>query len=230
MNKFGVVILARYSSSRLPGKALLDINGIPVLQYILERVTEVVPIENVIIATSDERSDDAIENFAFNYGVDCYRGSLNNVSRRFFEAGKTKNLDYAIRINGDNIFLDIPLLQRITDIATNFNFDFISNVHKRTFPKGMSVEAVKLQFYEKHLREIEADDRYVEHVTLYLYERLSDNNFYFIYNHELPEAGGVQFALDTQKDLIRTEKIISKFSKRHTYYNLKEIFKISQSI
>lgn len=230
VSKVGVVILSRFSSKRLPGKALLEIEGKPILKYILERVLKVVDRNNVVIATSYEHTDDAIENFSKIEGIDCYRGSLTNVSRRFFEAAKSKKFDYAIRINGDNIFVEIPLLQKVVHLSETGIYKFISNVYKRTFPKGMSVEAVKVSFYEECLPKIELDERYNEHVTLYLYKQLPDENFHFIYNHDLPEAGGIQFALDTKKDLIRVSKIISMFKKSHTNYNLKEIFKISKII
>ena len=227
MNRVGVIILARYSSKRLPGKALLEIEGKPILKYILERVLKVVDRDDVIIATSTEQDDDSIYNFAEKERVDCYRGSLTNVSRRFYEAGESKGFDYALRINGDNIFVDIPLLKKVAELARSDDYKFISNVHGRTYPKGMSVEAVELSFYKECLQKIEKDERYIEHVTLYLYEQLTYENFYFLYNKDLPEAGGVQFALDTQDDLDRTRKIISNFEKVHTSYNLKEIYNIS---
>ena len=62
--KIGVVILSRFSSNRLPGKALMEIGGKPILQYIIERISQVVDTEKIVIATSVENSDDKIEQFA----------------------------------------------------------------------------------------------------------------------------------------------------------------------
>lgn len=229
-NKAGVVILSRYSSSRLPGKALMKIDGKPVLMYIIERLTQILQKKDIIIATSDEPTDDVIEQFALKNGVDCFRGSLSNVSRRFYEAGTSKNWDYAIRVNGDNIFLDIPLLQRVIQLSRDHNYDFISNVYKRTYPKGMSVESVKLDYYRHILSQFEDDNKYSEHVTLYLYEKHKHDNFRFLYNKEEPDAKGVQFALDTPEDYDRTKEIISRFRLPHYNYNLKEIFNLSRKI
>lgn len=222
--KIGIIILSRFSSNRLPGKALMKINGKTVLQYIVERLSAVVETDNIVIATSVEESDNHIETFAKNIGVRCYRGSLENVAERFYNA-KLNDWDYAIRINGDNIFLDTNVLKEMLSITEKGNYDFITNVKDRTFPKGMSIEIVKLSYYKSALRKINRKDNYREHVTLYLYENVNENYFYF-YNKELPEASGIQMALDTKEDFTRTQEIINCFETSHINYNLKEIYSI----
>jgi spore coat polysaccharide biosynthesis protein SpsF len=230
VNKIGVVILSRYSSSRLPGKALKEINGKKILEYIIERVIQVCPIENIVLATSFEASDDPIATFAENYGVGLYRGSLDNVARRFYESAIQKGWQYAIRINGDNIFLDINVLKEIYTLALTQEYDFISNVKGRTFPKGMSVEAVRLFHFSILLPVIENDLNYREHVTLYLYEHDDGTKYKYIFNNDIINVAGIQMALDTQEDLERSQKIINQFHGPHFCYNLKEIYKITQSI
>ena len=225
MNRVGVVILSRFNSSRLPGKALLPIEGKPVLLYIYERLAKVFDPKSIIIATSKNSSDDPIYEFSKKYKIQCFRGSLTNVAERFYFAGKYLNLDIALRINGDNIFVDIPLLKRVKDIAEKKDYDFISNVKNRTFPKGMSIEAVKLCFYAKLLPMINKHERFKEHVTLVIYEN-ENEKMHFIYNIKNFELAGIQMALDTHSDLIRTHQIIKTFKGPHTEYNLEEISKI----
>ena len=224
----GVVILSRYNSSRLPGKALKEIEGKPVLQYIVERVNEVFPLNKITIATSDEITDDPIAAFALTMKVTCYRGSLENVAQRFFQAGKTKAWDYIVRVNGDNIFLDIPLLQHVKALSERGVYDFISNVKNRTYPKGMSVESVRTDYYEQLLPKIDSSSYYKEHVTIYLYEHDSHQNFCYLYNKQLPEAAGLQMALDTAEDLERTTLIFRKLEEDHRQYNLKELIKLME--
>ena len=225
MNKVGVIILSRFNSSRLPGKALLTIEGKPILLYIYERLAEVFSPEAIIIATSNNSSDNPIYKFTQKHNIKCFRGNLTNVAERFYFAGKSLNLDIALRINGDNIFVDIPLLKRIKAIAESKDYIFISNVKNRTFPKGMSIEAVKLNYYAQLLPSINKFDRYKEHVTLFIYENESDK-MHFIFNTTNSELAGIQMALDTSKDFIRTQKIIQSFIAPHTCYNLKEISEI----
>lgn len=226
VSKVGVVILSRFNSSRLPGKALMPILGKPTLLYIIERLSEVFSPDEIILATSQEKSDDPIATFASEYGINCFRGSLENVAQRFYEAGKTQKWDYLIRINGDNIFVDIPLLKKVKSLSELGKSDFISNVKDRTFPKGMSVESVRFLFYESLLPVIYTSDYYKEHVTIYLYEK-QQPNFHFIYNTELPEAAGIQMALDTKEDFERTEYLLSQFQESHLNYNMKEILALT---
>lgn len=227
--KIGVVILSRFSSRRLPGKALKEIFEKKVLEYIIERVNQIFPLSNIVIATSNEYSDDPIAEFAKKYGVGLHRGSLENVSRRFYEAAFDKDWQYAIRINGDNIFMDTNILSQILNLATTNEFDFISNVKGRTFPKGMSVEAVKMVHYAKLLPKIESDQNYREHVTSYLYENDKNQNYHYIFNNTLPQIAGVQMALDTKEDFNKIQHIIAQFNKEHYHYNLEEIYNIMQN-
>ncbi len=228
--KTGIVILSRYSSSRLPGKALMELEGKPVLLYIIERALQVVNKDQLVIATSDLDSDQPIADFAAKNGIACFRGSLENVSERFYLAGKSQGWDYAIRINGDNIFLDTKVLGEMLDIQRKQSVDFISNVKNRTFPKGMSIEIVKLDYYAKVLPQIMASDHYREHVTLYLYENDANQGFYYFYNTELPELSGIQMALDTQEDFDRSGEIISHFEQPQWTYNMAEINEILKKI
>lgn len=227
--KVGVIILSRFSSSRLPGKALMTIEGKAILQYIVERVEKVFGREDIVLATSIDPSDDAIEEFTKSAGIGCYRGSLDNVAQRFYNAAADRGWDYAVRVNGDNIFVDIPLLQEMKDLAETGQYDFISNVKGRTYPKGMSVEIVRLGHYEDVLKAIAEEPGYQEHVTLYMYDHDSDKNYHYVKNTDLLEAAGIQLALDTQEDFKMATDIIGQFTSPHTNYNLKEVFNIYQN-
>ena len=225
-NKIGVVILSRFSSSRLPGKALLEIKGKPVLMYIVERVREVYSDENIVIATSIEESDNPISNFAIDQGLKIYRGSLENVSERFYLAAKKEGWDYAIRINGDNIFVDIPLLKEMNEISKNKKFYFLSNVKNRTFPKGMSIEIVKLSYYKSLLNYLDTNKSYREHVMQHIYGLKDQSRHKYFFNKDVKGAEGIQLAIDTKKDFERSKYLISNFNKEHQKYNLLEIVKM----
>jgi len=230
MKKIGVVVLARYNSSRLPGKSLIEIEGKPVISYIIERLMQVFDKECIVIATSNKISDNPIIKFAEDSNIKYYRGSLENVAQRFCNAAIENGFDYAVRINGDNVFADIKLLKEMKKLATSGKYDFISNVKKRTYPKGMSIEIVKTNYFQDLMEKIQKSDHYKEHVTLYLYENTDDGNHYYCFNKEVPEASGIQLALDTPEDLLICKQIISQFSRPHWNYNLKEIYKIYEKL
>jgi spore coat polysaccharide biosynthesis protein SpsF len=224
-NKIVAIILSRFSSSRLPGKALLPIKGKVVLKYIVERLKACNELDEIVIATSNQESDDEIQKFSDLEGIKCYRGSLTNVANRFLEASKAVDCKYAIRINGDNIFLDIELLAKMIKIARLDTYNFISNVPERTFPRGMSIEIVKVAHYEEMQSIIQSREDFKEHVTLGLYENFKPY-YKYIKNDYLPEAKNIQLALDSNEDLIRTEYIISQFTEDHTKYGMESILKI----
>jgi spore coat polysaccharide biosynthesis protein SpsF len=221
--------LARYNSRRLPGKALKTIAGKPVLQYIIERLNTVVPLGNIILATSANFSDNPLASFAQEQGIACYRGSLENVAQRFYRAAQKLNCDYACRINGDNIFLDATVLQQMITLSLTGHYQFLSNVKERTYPKGMSVEIVAMTYYKKHLPTILASDYYTEHVMVYLYNLAAADAHYYLKNTEVPEAAGLQMALDTPEDFKRTQWILNHLEIPHTQAGLREILALSQS-
>ncbi len=222
----GAVILSRFSSQRLPGKALMRIREKPVLQYIVEKLAVVFSRRQIVIATSDTHADNPIADFAEKVGVDCFRGSLENVADRFFQAAKSQGWAYATRINGDNIFVDSNVLHKMKQAAQSGKYDFISNVKGRTFPKGMSIEMVRVSYYQELLEKINLSREHQEHVTSYLYDHDEGQNYLYVTNADFPEAAGIQFALDTKDDFERSKKIIEQFTVDHIHYNMKEIYSI----
>ena len=229
MTEVGIVILSRYNSSRLPGKALIKIEDKPVLEHIYDSISSEISPDMITIATSEEMTDDPIADFCSQNDINCYRGSLTNVALRFFEAGKSLDCKYATRINGDNIFVDVSLLKSMIEIAKKGIYPFISNVKDRTYPKGMSIEIVSLDHYDSILKEINKSKYHKEHVTSYLYEHPL-NEYKYIFNTEFPEMAGIQLALDDPNDLKRTRNIFRNLKKPLAEYKVKDIYNIIKSI
>lgn len=228
--KIGVIILSRYSSKRFPGKALASIKNKKVLEYIIERLETIFSKSSLVIATSTRKDDDLIEKFSKQAGVACYRGSLENVASRFYEAALWKKWKYAIRICGDNVFVNTEAIISMLRALKKKNYVFATNKKGQTFPTGMSVEIVDVDYYKKLLSKINKVDKYKEHVTLYFYEKDNPKGHYYFYNNVVPKAKGLHLALDTQDDFKKIKKIINKFSKPHWEYNLKEIYNIWEKI
>lgn len=218
----GIIVLCRFNSSRLPGKIFSQINGKPLITYILERISRSKYNANIVIATSRNHTDQPIKDYCIKNNVACYRGSLENVSERFLNCATHHRFDYAVRINGDNLFTDPSLIDNYCDLASSDTFDLISNVPNRTYPSGMSVEVIKISFMRKTISNFNKN-KYKEHITLYYYENLSSGNFKFLENNDLPEAKGLKLAIDHLFDLNLVTNIINKMEKNHIHYNWKEI-------
>ena len=225
----GAVILCRYDSSRLPGKILKKIEGREILGYIVDRVRQVFESGNIVVATSTEASDDPIAAWCEREGIQYYRGSKSNVAQRFGEAAESRGFTHAIRINGDNLFVDIETLRSMSEIARRDEYDFITNVKDRTFPVGMSVEIVRLSFYKK-LLETFTEDRHFEHVTLYLYEHEDVGNRLNVYNTEVPEAAGSKIAIDTPEDFVLASAILRRMEKGHLAYGMRDVLRFMAEV
>ena len=223
--KVGIILLCRYNSSRLSGKILKQINGRSVLGHILDRLNFLSHNNQIIVATSDEKSDDDIEEFCRYSNVDCYRGSLDNVADRFLSCAKYYGLDYAIRINGDNIFTPWDVLIPMIAIAKTDNYQFITNVVGRTFPKGMSIEIINTKFYADNIDKFSSEDK--EHVTLWFYKNSDVCKKYEYLNDIIEEAKGLDLALDTQEDFENTKYIMSQMDRYPATYTFKEIIQLA---
>lgn len=218
----GIIVLCRLNSSRLPGKILSHINGKPLITYILERLSKSKYNGNIVIATSRNQTDQPIEDYCIKNNTSYYRGSLENVSERFLKCAIQHRFDYAVRINGDNLFTDPSLIDEYCDLAMSGDFDLISNVPNRTYPSGMSVEVIKVSFMRKIAANFKKK-KYREHVTLYFYENLASGHFKFIENNDVPEARGLKLAIDHLFDLNLVSNLLKKMDKNHIHYNWKEI-------
>ncbi len=224
--KIGIVLLCRYDSKRLPGKILRTVDGRTVLGHILDRLRNNISEIPVVVATSKDLSDEPIVRACYREGVECFRGSLNDVSNRFIEAAQHKEWDYVVRINGDNIFADTDSIRSMAAIAETGVFDFVTNVPGRHFPAGMSVEIVKTQLFLEKLPEMNTE-QYREHVTLWLYDNLDKINHYIFPNRICPEAEGLNFALDTNDDLLKVNEVLKRAGSNPAGLRLNEIVKLN---
>jgi spore coat polysaccharide biosynthesis protein SpsF len=223
--KIGYIILCRFNSSRLPGKILRKVNGLTIIDILIERLKPL-GLGNIIVATSEEATDDVIADYCQVNNINVFRGSLNNVAGRFLSASRHFGLDYAVRINGDNLFADAELIRSMAAKAVDGGYDFVSNVPERTYPTGMSVEAIRVDFFEK-MYGLFDDAKYNEHVTLFLYDRPElCSNCLFVKNTEFPDANGVKMAIDTQEDLDTATVIMHKLGLRYATAGWQEIVQL----
>ena len=107
------IVQARMSSSRLPGKVLMPLVGIPVLEHVVERLSYCRMIDNIVVATSLEASDDLIEDYCKKINVNVFRGSLDDVLDRYYQAALLHNPDIVVRITGDCPLIDPVVVDRV---------------------------------------------------------------------------------------------------------------------
>lgn len=222
----GIIILCRYNSTRLPGKILKEINGSPLLLYLIERLTDISNEYPIVVCTSEEVTDNPIVEFCKENDIKTYRGSLDNVAFRFKNCALENGFENAVRINGDNLFLDADLILKMIKTHEKGDYKFSSNVKGRTFPKGISVEIVNIGYYEEKYPFFNESD--LEHVMTYFYRQDSDTHMYHYGDEKMPS--GLNFAIDTEEDFDNALKIINRMEQHHTCYGVEQIIQLNKDL
>jgi len=206
-----VIIQARMNSNRLPGKVLRELHGKPLLGWTIKRVRSASQIKRIIVATSDQQSDDPIEDYCRTTGEVCYRGSLNNVANRFAEILKIEKAEAFVRISGDSPLIDPQIVDLAVGLYQQTHCDLVTNIMLRTFPKGQSVEVLNSKtFINVNYSMTDVLDQ--EHVTAYYYKNLE--NFRVVSFTSGEDAASIQLSVDTAEDLQMALRIF-KASRRH---------------
>jgi spore coat polysaccharide biosynthesis protein SpsF len=163
------IIQARCGSSRMPGKVLRPLQGVPLLAWSVRRLCLADCLDFVGVATSDQREDDAVSELCNELACPCFRGSENDVMERFLQAGEHWQADFMVRVTGDCPLISPITVNGVVDLLIGQNLDYAGCVHVRSFPRGMDVEAMKLVALQR-VASLENFERHREHVTPYFYE------------------------------------------------------------
>ena len=220
--QIGAIIQARNKSTRLPGKIFKDIEGKPLLQRVIERVERAERIDQVIIATTRTCEDESIVEFAKKNGFKYIQGSEEDVLSRFVLARDAANIDFIVRITSDCPLIAPEIIDKAIEQFFKDKIDYISNVIKRSFPRGLDVEVFSKEVLRK-TNQLAKEKRHREHVTTFICE----NPQIFKIGHLIAEGvlkrTDIRLCIDTEEDLILIKKIYERFSKESTVDIIKVI-------
>lgn len=161
------ILQARVSSTRLPGKVLKPILGKPMLTHQIERALRAKRIDRLILATSRDPSDDSLERLCQEMNLPCYRGDLNDVLDRYYQASLLFHPLHVVRLTGDCPLVDPAVIDRVVECYLAGNFDYLSNTLEPTFPDGLDVEIFSFFALKKAwMKAVLPSER--EHVTPYI--------------------------------------------------------------
>lgn len=163
------IIQARFSSTRLPGKVLLPLLGEPMLLRQVERVRRARSIDQLVVATSTDRSDDAVAAACASHSISCGRGSLDDVLDRFRHVAKGYPANYVVRLTGDCPLSDPTIIDSVIAFTVGGNYDYGSNTLQPTFPDGLDVEVFRAEALATAGRDARLPSER-EHVTPFLYK------------------------------------------------------------
>jgi spore coat polysaccharide biosynthesis protein SpsF len=245
MPKTLAVVQARMSSSRLPGKVLLDIAGQPMLVRVIERTRRAHTLDGILVATTVDPADDPIERMCAERGYLCYRGSLQDVLDRYYQAARTFGAEVIVRVTGDCPIMDPEIIDMTVQMfingtasLTSFAATRLPPPWRRTIPIGLDVEVVSFANLERAWKE--ADQPFHrEHVMPFFYEGTppdiqSAQNLdgretwsvahgtslrgfkVAVLNHD-PDYGDLRWTVDTPDDLRLLREIFTHFTGREDF-------------
>lgn len=162
------IVQARTSSSRLPGKVLKPLAGMPMILHQLERVARARTLDGVVVATSDDASDDELAQVLTHAGYDIVRGPLEDVLARFTLALDANQPDVVVRITADCPLISPTVIDLVVERFHASTSDYVSNTLQPTYPDGLDVEVMTAEaLLEAASASTDRHER--EHVTLGIY-------------------------------------------------------------
>ena len=197
-DKIVAVVQARMSSTRLPGKVLKEIGGKSILEILVNRLKTSKQIDSIVVATTERAEDDKIVEIAKKLGVEWYRGSEDDVLKRFIGASKAGAGDIIVRVTADNPLTDPVLMDKLIEQHLKNQADY---THYLGAPLGTGVEVVNREILEK-IHSVAKAPEYREHVTLYIV----DHPEVFTINAVKAEDFGLNYpdlrlTVDTEEDV-----------------------------
>ena len=227
--KTGAIIQARMSSTRLPGKVMMELpfgSGITVLEQVVNRVQASERIDQVIIATSVSEEDNSIVDLAKKKGIDYFRGNLYNVLERFYETAVEFQLDRVVRITSDCPCIDPIIIDQLIDLHEKSNADFTSSAIERTFPVGMDASV----FSFKSLEEANKQARFEyekEHVTSFFYKTYPEKYKISVLKAEAGSQNSeIRVTLDTKEDYILLCSVFDYLYQQNSCFGLQQIINL----
>ncbi len=204
-------------SSRLPGKVLKKLdNKNTVLDYVINQISHCKLIDKIIIATTQEKHDDVIVEFAKNKGLLYFRGDSLDVLDRYYQCAKTFSVDVIVRATSDNPVNDPEIIDELIKIFLNNKFDYATNELIRSFPQGIFAQIMSFTTLENTWNNAKLPSER-EHVSPYI-EKNKDK--FKIYNlKHADNLSHIRLTVDRENDLLFVQKIIEQIKKKPILIN-----------
>jgi len=222
--KIGAIIQARMTSTRLPGKVLMDIEGKPMLWHVINRLKFCKELDDIILAISDLEESDILEKFAKENKIKYFRGSEDNVLERHYKAAKKFKCDVIVRITSDCPLVDPAIVDRTIKKHLDSRADFTANFREgkkgesieRSFPRGLEIEVFNFLTLKKAKQQ--AKKQYQkEHVDPYICEHPEIFHLASIKNEE--DFSYMRWTVDEIKDLEFVRKVYKRlYPKKKMFY------------
>lgn len=214
------IIQARVSSTRFPNKIFADLCGRPLIWHVVNRLKWSKRIEKIVLATSENKADDILEEWANKNEVTVFRGNENDVLNRYYNAAVFSNASTIVRVTADDPCKDPEVIDQVIDVYQNGQYDFAYNNNPPSYPEGLDTEVFSFNALKK--AEGNSKDPFErEHVTQYFYRNPSmfkQKNVSY-----KKDISHLRWTIDTEKDYEMVQSIYKGLYKDGHIFLLKDI-------
>ena len=218
------LIQARMGSTRLPGKVLSPILGLPMIEIIIRRLSKSREVDEIVVATSVNPMNDNLQSTVERLGYQCTRGSENNVLKRFYESAKITKADIIVRITGDCPLVDPDLVDKHIQAFKKEKVDYYSNVDPTSYPDGLDIEVFSFESIERAYKESSSKfDQ--EHVTPYI---RNSNSFVRGSMKHKKDLSDLRWTVDEPEDLVVINNVF-KYFEPDIHFKWDQVYKLFTS-
>lgn len=204
------IIQARLGSTRFPGKLLMNLGNMNVLEWVIRAAKSARNIDEVVVATSDQDVDQKLVKFCKEKGVSYFCGDHLDVLSRYYHAAKEFRADQVVRLTADCPLLDPALISEMILLREKTKSDYVTNSAIATWPDGLDVEVMTMEALKKSFESATLPS-HREHVTQFIRSHRSE---FKVLNHScpIPGLGEVRLTVDYPEDLAVIEELVKGLS------------------
>lgn len=218
MDQYFIIIQARMGSTRRPGKINNLFNGEPMVVYQIKRLQSY-GYKNIVVATTNEASDDITEEIVNSTGAICFRGSKNDVLNRFYECCNKYKIENIIRVGGDDPLIDPEGIMKLCNIhkTTHNDYDLIYTSHPKGWIYGTAAEFFTYKSISIANKTVETEIER-EHIIPYYKNNYNKLKILKVDSLDKYNRKDIYVSVDYQEDLDLIAQIIDFFTQKGTRY------------
>tara|TARA_B110000211_G_scaffold156362_1_gene177232 strand:- start:73 stop:804 length:732 start_codon:yes stop_codon:yes gene_type:complete len=217
------IIQARTGSTRLPNKIFSELSGHSLLYHVVDRLKPCKEIDMIVIATTNSIRDNSIVEWCNDNYVNYYRGSEENVLKRYYDTAKEFKADIIIRITADDPFKDYRIIDKAVKILKENNYDFVCNNNPVSYPEGLDVEVLSINALSKSFFNSTSNFE-KEHVTQYIHKNKNSFKIFNIKNDK--DLSSNRWTIDTKEDYLFVKEVYDNLYTQNSIFLSEDIYKL----
>lgn len=220
------IIQARMGSTRLPGKVMMDLCGDSVIEHVVNRLNRSELIDEIIIATSEDKNNKPIIDFCKNKNIGCFAGSEDDVLDRYYQTAIDNNVnddDIIIRITSDCPLIDPFVVDEVIDEHISNKNDYTANVIECTYPDGLDCEVFNFSVLKDTWENANLSSQR-EHVTLYIRDNPDKFKLGNVKNDK--DLSNLRWTLDEEEDFIFIKEVYKNLFSKDSFFTMDDVVQL----